>query len=52
MTHLINFFGGGLGFASGLTHFPDENLTVVLLSNTDHPEIGTLVNTVASFYFK
>ncbi len=47
-----HYGGGGLGFAGGISHFLDENLTVVLLTNTDHPDIGTLVNTVASFYFK
>jgi CubicO group peptidase (beta-lactamase class C family) len=47
-----HYGGGGLGFASGLTHFPKENLTVVVLSNTDNEDIGTLVNTIASFYFE
>lgn len=47
-----HYGGGGLGFAGGISHFLDENLTVVVLTNTDHPDIGTLVNTVASFYFK
>jgi CubicO group peptidase (beta-lactamase class C family) len=47
-----HYGGGGLGFAGGISHFLDQNLTVVVLTNTDHPDIGTLVNTVASFYFK
>ena len=46
-----HYGGGGLGFASGLTHFPDENLTVVLLTNVDNENIGLFVNTIASFYF-
>jgi CubicO group peptidase (beta-lactamase class C family) len=47
-----HYGGGGLGFASGLTHFPEENLTVVLLSNVDQENIGGFVNTIASFYFQ
>ena len=47
-----HYGGGGLGFASGLTHFPEENLTVVLLSNVDQDNIGGFVNTIASFYFQ
>jgi D-alanyl-D-alanine carboxypeptidase len=47
-----HYGGGGLGFASGLSHFPDENLTVVILTNTDNENIGLLTNTIASFYFK
>lgn len=47
-----HYGGGGLGFASGLCHFPEENLTVVLLSNVDHENIGLFVNTIASYYFK
>lgn len=47
-----HYGGGGLGFASGLTHFPEENLTVVLLTNVDQEDIGLFVNTIASFYFK
>ena len=46
-----HYGGGGLGFATGISHFLDENLTVVVLTNTDNEEIGTLVNTIASFYF-
>lgn len=48
---LGHYGGGGLGFSSGLTHFTNENLTVVVLSNTNNEDIGTLVNTIASFYF-
>ena len=47
-----HYGGGGLGFASGLTYFPEENLTVVLLSNVDQENIGGFVNTIASFYFQ
>lgn len=45
--------GGGLGFAAGLTHFPEEDLTVVVLSNVNQLEgnIGTFSNTIASYYF-
>jgi D-alanyl-D-alanine carboxypeptidase len=48
-----HYGGGGLGFASGLTHFPEEELTVVVLSNVNQVEgnIGTLSNTIASYYF-
>lgn len=46
--------GGGLGFSSSLTHFPDDNITVVVLSNANLPRgyVGELVNEIASYYFK
>jgi len=45
--------GGGLGFSTSLTHFPEKNLTVVVLSNADQPTgtIGELANEIAEFYF-
>ena len=48
-----HYGGGGLGFASGLNYFPEEDITVAVLSNVSHLEksIGTLSNTIASFYF-
>lgn len=45
--------GGGLGFSTSLTHFPEKNLTIVVLSNADQPTgtIGELANEIAEFYF-
>lgn len=45
--------GGGLGFSTASSHFPDESLTVVLLTNVNLPEgrSGAMANTIASFYF-
>lgn len=45
--------GGGLGFSTSLTHFPEKNLTVIVLSNADQPTgtIGELANEIAAFYF-
>ncbi len=44
--------GGGLGFSTALTHFPEKKLTVVVLSNADQPAgtIGELANEIAAFY--
>lgn len=46
--------GGGLGFSTALTHFPDESLTVILLTNANLPEgrSGVLANKIASLYFR
>jgi len=46
--------GGGMGFSTALTHFPEERLTVVLLTNVNLPEgrSGALANQIAAFYFK
>lgn len=48
-----NYGGGGLGFAAGLNYYPEEDLTVVVLSNANQlgGNIGTLSNTIVSFYF-
>jgi CubicO group peptidase (beta-lactamase class C family) len=45
--------GGGLGYSTSLAHFPDESLTVVLLTNVNLPEgrSGAIANRIASFYF-
>jgi len=45
--------GGGLGFACAFAHFPEKNLTVVILCNADQPRgfIGELANEIAAFYF-
>jgi CubicO group peptidase (beta-lactamase class C family) len=49
-----HYGGGGLGFATAVTHFIDEKLTVVLLTNAGHAEgsIGPLVNEIAAIYFE
>ncbi len=46
--------GGGLGFSTALTHFPGEDLTIILLTNVNLPNgrTGELVNQIASYYFK
>ncbi len=46
--------GGGLGFATAFTHFPDDGVTVIVLANSDQPEqsVGVLANTIASRFFR
>lgn len=45
--------GGGFGFATSLTHFINEKVTVVVLTNTNQPtgSIGEMANEIAAFYF-
>lgn len=45
--------GGGFGFATSLTHFISEKVTVVVLANTDLPtgSVGEMANEIAAFYF-
>ena len=45
--------GGGLGFSTALTHFLNEKVTVVVLTNTNQPtgSVGEMANEIASFYF-
>lgn len=45
--------GGGLGFATAFTHFPDDGVTVIVLANADQPNhsLGALANTIASRFF-
>lgn len=44
--------GGGLGFATAFTHFPDHKVTVVVLANADQEGIGDFANQIAELYFK
>lgn len=48
-----HYGGGGLGFATGISHFPHERLTVVVLANSDQPagSIAEIVNRIAEIYF-
>jgi CubicO group peptidase (beta-lactamase class C family) len=44
--------GGGLGFATALTHFTNEKITVVVLTNANQPGgVGEMANEIAAFYF-
>ena len=43
--------GGGLGFATAFTHFPDHKVTVIVLANADQEEIGNFANSVAELFF-
>lgn len=43
--------GGGLGFATAFTHFPEEKVTVVVLANADQDGIGDFANAIAELYF-
>lgn len=44
--------GGGMGFATAFTHFPDHGVTVVVLANADQEGIGNFANQIAEIYFK
>jgi len=44
--------GSTSGFSASLQRFPDDNVTVILLCNSDEPNVATtLAKTIASFYF-
>jgi CubicO group peptidase (beta-lactamase class C family) len=45
--------GGGLGFATAFTHFINENVSVVVLTNTNQPagSVSEMANEIAAFYF-
>lgn len=43
--------GGGLGFATAFTHFPDRKITVIVLANADQDEIGNFANSIAELFF-
>ena len=43
--------GGGLGFVSAFTHFPDKKVWVVVLANADQDGIGTFANQIAQMFF-
>ena len=43
--------GGGLGFATAFTHFPDRRITVIVLANADQDEIGNFANALAELFF-
>lgn len=48
----VGHTGGGLGFATALTHFINEKVTVVVLTNANQPGgVGEIANEIASFYF-
>ena len=49
----IGHSGSTSGFSASLQRFPDDNLTVIVLCNSDEPNIATtLARTIASFYWK
>jgi len=43
--------GGGLGFATAFTHFPERKTTVIVLANADQDEIGNFANSIAELFF-
>jgi D-alanyl-D-alanine carboxypeptidase len=50
----INIGHGGStsGFSASIQRFPDDNLAVIILSNTDEQIATTLAKKIASFYFR
>jgi D-alanyl-D-alanine carboxypeptidase len=48
----IGHSGSTSGFSASLQRFPDDNVTVIVLCNSDEPNIATtLGRSIASFYF-
>jgi hypothetical protein len=48
----IGHSGSTSGFSASLQRFPDDRITVIVLCNSDEPNIATtLARTVAGFYF-
>lgn len=43
--------GGGLGFATAFTHFPEFRTTVVVLANADQEGIGDFANSIAEMFY-
>lgn len=49
--HRLWSHGGGLpGFASALNHYPDDGLTVVVLSNVEPADAGRIANQLGRLY--
>ncbi len=49
----IGHSGSTSGFSASLQRFPDDKLTVIVLCNSDEPNIATtLAKTIAGFYFE
>lgn len=49
----VGHSGGGPGFATAITRFVDDKVTVIILSNADQEGflIGEMANEIASYYF-
>jgi D-alanyl-D-alanine carboxypeptidase len=48
----IGHSGSTSGFSASLQRLPDDNLTVIVLCNSDEPNIATTIaKTIATFYF-
>ncbi len=48
----IGHSGSTSGFSASIQRFPDDKLTVILLCNSDEPNIATtMAKTIATFYF-
>jgi hypothetical protein len=43
----INHVGGTLGFSSQISHYPDEDVTVVVLTNTENANAASIESSVA-----
>jgi D-alanyl-D-alanine carboxypeptidase len=43
--------GGGFGFATAFTHFPDHRVTVIVLANAEQEDIGNFANSIAEIFF-
>jgi CubicO group peptidase (beta-lactamase class C family) len=47
----IGHSGATSGFSASIQRFPDDNLAIILLTNTDEQIATTLARRVAAFYF-
>ncbi len=48
----IGHGGSTSGFSASMQRFPDENLAVIILTNTDEEIATTLAKKIATFFFK
>lgn len=44
--------GGGAGFATAFSHFPEERVTVIVLANAEQEGIGEFANRLGEIFFR
>lgn len=48
---MISHGGGIYGFSTDITRFPDDNVTLIVLSNIEGAPSGSMANDLAAIYF-
>jgi hypothetical protein len=49
---VVHHFGAIEGFSAGITRFPDERVVVIVLSNLEGIDVGTICFDLAALIFK